>query len=88
MAEKRLRTLSNQKGQFVIESVLLMTVLVGVFVASMKVFRDEKILAHLVEEPWQRVSGMIECGVWEVPAKACKDHPGNFNRAVSWNPQG
>lgn len=76
----------NQHGQFVIEAVLLMVVMLSIFVASMNTLREGKYLANLVERPWAEVQGMLECGVWGQPAKACKTLPGQLDRQVSLKP--
>lgn len=75
---------SNNKGQFVIEAVLLMVVMVSVFMASVNFLKDKKFVAKLVSSPWIKISGMIEAGVWEddkVSRK--KHHPVVLTRAVS-----
>ncbi|MDG0814825.1 TadE/TadG family type IV pilus assembly protein [Bdellovibrio svalbardensis] len=79
-------TLQNQRGQFVIEAVLLMVVMLGVFIASMNTLREGKYLANLIERPWAEVQGMLECGVWGPPSKACKTLPGQLGRQVSLKP--
>ncbi|QDK36201.1 hypothetical protein [Bdellovibrio sp. NC01] len=81
-----LRTVRNQRGQFVIEGVLLMIVMVSIFIASMKTLREGKYLANMIERPWAEVSGMLECGSWGSPATACKNHPNQSQRSVSLKP--
>ena len=76
----------NQRGQFVIESVLLMVVMMGLFVTSMNTLREGKYLSNMVERPWAEVQGMLECGVWGPPSKACKSLPGQLGRQVSLKP--
>ncbi|MGZ3770631.1 MAG: hypothetical protein ACXVCP_13555 [Bdellovibrio sp.] len=78
--------LPNNKGQFVIEAVLIMTVTMSLVMWGSKKFRDDKFLAKLISGPWQKVSGMIEAGVWEPPNKARKLHPNFLGRAVSLDP--
>lgn len=79
-------SLHNQRGQFVIESVLMIIVLMGVFTASVKALQDNKFLAKVVEEPWGRVQGMLECGVWGTPAKVCKTMASSTPRTISLDP--
>lgn len=73
----------NDRGQFVIEAVLLMVVTLGLLTWGSKKIRDDKFLANLIAGPWEKVSGMIENGVWESPTKARKLHPNIIGRAVS-----
>lgn len=77
---------SNNKGQFVIEAVLIMTVTLGFFMWGSKKLRDDKFLANLIGGPWEKVSGMIEAGVWEPPSKARNLHPNQIDRAVTVDP--
>lgn len=79
-------TRRHQKGQFVIEAVLLMVVMLSIFIASMNTLREGKYLATLIERPWDEVKGMLECGVWGQPSKACKTLPGQLGRQVSLKP--
>ncbi len=80
--------LKNQKGQFVIEAVLLMIVMVGIFVASMNALRDSKFLSKLVSGPWERVAGMMESGVWAPAKEARQQHPNQKTRSITNEPPG
>ncbi|WP_413559313.1 hypothetical protein [Bdellovibrio sp. HCB209] len=77
---------ANNKGQFVIEAVLLMIVMVGIFIGSMNALRDSKFLSKIVTGPWERVAGMMESGVWVAAKDAQKQHPNQRDRSVSFNP--
>lgn len=79
-------TRHNQKGQFVIEGVLLMVVMVGVFISATRYLREERFLAKLVGGPWEIVSGMVESGVWEPPASAKTKHPNQITRSNTERP--
>ncbi len=79
-------TRGSQQGQFVIEGVLLMVVMLSLFVASTNALREGKYLSSLIERPWGEVQGMLECGVWGPPSKACKSLPGQLGRQVSLKP--
>lgn len=76
----------NQQGQFLIEGVLLMVVMLSIFIASINALRDGRFLSKLVERPWEQVQGMIECGVWGPPQTSCKALPGQPKRNVSLDP--
>ena len=77
----------NQRGQFVIEGVLLMVVMIGLFLSATRILREEAFLAKLVVGPWERVSGMIENGVWETPAASRDLHPNQLSRSNSHRPE-
>lgn len=79
-------TFRNNKGQFVIEAVLMMTVTIGFFLWGTNELRERKVLAKLVEGPWSRVAGMLEAGVWEKPEEARKLHPNQFRRSLTYDP--
>lgn len=77
---------ANRKGQFVIEAVLLMVVMLGIFVAGMGQLRESNFLAKMITGPWDKVAGMMESGVW-LPAKdARQKHPNQKDRSVSLSP--
>lgn len=81
------RTTLNNKGQFVIETVLMMIVTIGFFLWGTNQLREGKFLAKMIGGPWQKVSGMIESGVWEAPDTARKQHPNQINRSITVKPQ-
>jgi hypothetical protein len=77
----------NNKGQFVIETVLLMFVTVSLFIWATGELRDRKILAKFIGEPWVKISGMIETGVWQEPSQARTSHPNQLKRSLSLDPK-
>lgn len=78
--------LKNQRGQFVIESVLLAVITLGLFMFITKQIQQSQFLAKLVGEPWGYIAGMAESGVWETPDKAKASHPGGYERNLSLKP--
>lgn len=78
----------NNKGQFLIETVLMMIVMVGLFIAATSKLRETKALAKMIGGPWEQVSGMIESGVWDGPEAARKKHPNQINRSLSLDQKG
>ena len=80
------RLLKNEKGQFVIEAVLLMVMSIGLLVVGLRLLRDGNVVSNLVSGPWEKMSGMIESGVWEPAAKAAAKHPNQRNRLLSVDP--
>ncbi|WP_413583124.1 hypothetical protein [Bdellovibrio sp. HCB288] len=77
---------ANNKGQLVIEAVLLMVVMVGIFVASMNALRGSNFLANMISGPWDRVAGMMESGVWKPAKDARQMHPNQRSRGISVDP--
>ena len=77
----------NQKGQIVIESVLLAVLTMAIVMTTFNYLRDNKFLAKLIDGPWQKVAGMLECGVWDTQAKACTKHPNQLARSLTLNPK-
>ncbi|MGE5086024.1 MAG: hypothetical protein ACM3MG_06950 [Bacillota bacterium] len=78
----------TEKGQFVIEAVLLMVVMLAIFMVSVNALKDGQFLAKLISRPWEKISGMLESGVWENEKVTKKtSHPNTFNRTVSFKPE-
>lgn len=86
----------NNKGQFMIEAVLLMTLFVGVFAFAMKLIRDKQIVQNLTDTSVTKVKNLSEYGTWKQDCKAMKGgssqtaancHPNSINRALSSDPQ-
>lgn len=80
----RKAVLSNSKGQFVIEAILLMTLLVGVVTVLTTQIKERGILNEMISGPWAKISGMAEFGVWAEPdARTKKLHPNTFTRIMT-----
>jgi hypothetical protein len=77
----------DQRGQFVIEAVLLMVLSIGLLTAGLKLLRDGKVVSNLIDGPWDRVSGMIESGVWQPASQAAAHHPNQRSRSLSLDPK-
>ena len=80
--------LRNQRGQLVLEAILLMVVFMGITTLLTGYLRDHRVAAKLVSEPWAKLSGMIECGVWQPCAGGKGLHPGTTDRFLSLKPEG
>jgi hypothetical protein len=79
--------LKNERGQFVIEAVLLMVVSIGFLYAGLRLLKNGDVLGNLVASPWERVAGMIESGSWTVADQAAKTHPNQIDRSLSLDPK-
>jgi hypothetical protein len=74
----------HQKGQVIIEAILLIVIIMGLWVFLAKTFNSSQYMKKLMQDgPWPRLSGMIESGVWETPSKAKSFHPNNLDRGAS-----
>ena len=85
----------NNKGQIALESVLLMTVLLGGFMLVTNYAKQKQILSKLVEGPIKNVATMTAYGTWKsdgctAPGKSKqtigKCHPNSIARSLSSNP--
>lgn len=79
--------LKNEKGQFLIEAVLLMVLSIGLLTVGLRLLRDGNIMSNLISGPWQKMAGMIESGVWDTADKAAAKHPNQRARSLSVNPK-
>ncbi len=79
--------LKNQRGQFVIEAVLLMVVSIGFLYAGLRLLKSGNVMGNLVASPWKKVAGMIESGNWNVADEAAKKHPNQIDRSLSVDPR-
>jgi hypothetical protein len=75
----------HQKGQMVVEAVLLMTVLFGITVAVSNFLQSSQTAKKLTSEPWERLAGMIECGSWQACQGTPGVHPSSRDRNLSLN---
>lgn len=75
--------LQSQKGQLIVEAVLLMVVMLGVTIATAKYFKSEELLKKLVAGPWQSLAGMLQNGVWGTPEATNSVHPSAHGRHLA-----
>lgn len=78
----------NQLGQATVEMVLLLVLGVAVIFMIFKGLKETNYIGKLIGDPWVKVAGMVECGVWKPCGlgKKSKDHPGN--RTLSYDTKG
>lgn len=93
----RVQFLSNQKGQFLIESILLTVVLVGFFLFFIKYAKEKKFVSTLASKPMENVQAMSGYGTWN--KDGCKGlgkstrvslgkcHPNSIHRSISSDPK-
>lgn len=74
----------DQRGQAIVEAVLITTLFLGGAMYVARYFQQNEILASFVSGPWGMVSNMIENGVWERDAKKARaSHPAKDSRRMS-----
>lgn len=86
----------NQKGQFAIEAILLMSVLVGTFLVFSRTMQENKVIQKLFDKPMKSLSNMTTYGTWKEDCQGfgkskqklnlANCHPNSINRGLSSNP--
>ena len=79
--------ISNQRGQFVIEAVLLMIVAMTMITLLTRGLKNMDFVQSLTSGPWVKLSGMVENGVWETPEQSRAKHPNHSNRKLTSDPR-
>lgn len=86
----------NNKGQFAIEAVLLMSVLVAGFIGLTNYAKNKNLIQNLVSKPMERVSTMAGYGTWQSECTGQgkskkqsigKCHPNSIHRSLSSDPK-
>ena len=77
-------TLKNQRGQSIVEAVLILVIVLGIAMGISAAFRQNELLSSMVSGPWQRLSGLLQNGSWVPPNQGMAYHPNNFNRHISY----
>ncbi len=82
-----MRAVNNQKGQLVIEAILIMVLTLGVSAFIFQFLREKEYFGRLTNGPWSRLQGMVQCGTWEpLNNGRCLNHPNNRGRNLSYDP--
>ena len=76
------KTISNKKGQAVIESVLIMVILIGLSVTLFTAIKEKGWMNDLVGEPSKYLKGMAETGLWEKNPSYAEHHPNAKERRI------
>ena len=86
----------NQKGQFAIEAVLLMSVLIGGFLLFTKTMQENKVIQKLFTKPIVSLRTMTAYGTWKEDCigfskskqkfNQSNCHPNSIHRGLSSNP--
>lgn len=74
--------LQSQRGQAILESVLIMTILFGFTFMAAQYFKSEELIQQLIRGPFANLSGMLQNGVWQPPAVGAPAHPSSHIRHI------
>lgn len=80
---KTSHSLKNERGQLLVESVLLITLGVILWSVFMRQAKSSQWFNSLVSGPRENLNGVIETGIWQKASKARASHPNQFYRAKS-----
>jgi hypothetical protein len=83
LVAQRRTPLKNQRGQFIIEAVLMMIVFMGILALVTSWFRSQGVLGQLVQTPWTNLAGMLQNGEWAARDKGTIYHPSQHNRHIT-----
>lgn len=87
--KKRSSLKGNQGGQVIIEYILMMVVVLTLSFMVQKFLKDSGYLRKMVFDPWGRLNGMVQCGVWNpcgVEVAKGGLHPNTGERVLSYDP--
>lgn len=86
----------NNKGQFAIEAILLMSVLVGAFILFSNTLREKKLISKLFAQPIGSIRNMTGYGTFKETCtglggsrsqqRLSNCHPNSVSRALSSDP--
>jgi hypothetical protein len=75
--------MKNERGQFVLEGILLMVVFMGIVAMVTSFFNKNEVLQNLVKAPWKNLAGMLQNSEWAPPEKGMDNHPSVAGRHVT-----
>ena len=75
--------MKNQRGQFVVEGILIMVVFMGILAMLSSFFNKNEVLKNLVKAPWTNLAGMLQNSEWTSPENGQPMHPGHAGRHVT-----
>jgi hypothetical protein len=76
----------NERGQIIVEAVLLIGIGIIVILGFVKHLKETDFAGRIIANPWAKLQGMIECGVWQdcgVGKRAPGLHPNARSRLLS-----
>ena len=74
----------NERGQMVVEAVLLIVVFFGVLQIVSQSFKDNELIREIVETPYNKIKNMAQNGNWITdPQDSMYNHPMHLRRHIS-----
>jgi hypothetical protein len=77
------RSIKNQRGQFVVEGILIMVVFMGIVAMVGAFFSKNDVLKNLIKAPWINLAGMLQNSEWEPVQSGMARHPSRAFRHVT-----
>ena len=65
----------SQRGQFIIEYILIAVLVVSVYTLIKKQVGDKNLIAELFSGPWASIAKMMEDGTWDTTRGEDEIHP-------------
>ena len=84
VGNRKRKPLIDQKGQMMMESLLLMLLSIGLLAAALNSFREARTLDRVVNTAWTGVATMGEMGNW--PNGGATIHPNSSRRTRTLDP--
>ncbi|MGE4131269.1 MAG: hypothetical protein AB7F86_06500 [Bdellovibrionales bacterium] len=78
-----MKVVGSQRGQFVVEALLILVVLIGLLTLSARFFREQELVKKLISGPWVNLAGMLQNGVWQPADAGAVSHPNGHTRHIS-----
>ncbi len=85
-----MKRLKNSSGQAILEYILLMVVLFGVFTSIINFLKEQEFMTKFTQGPWVVMNGMIQCGNWQacgVETPTAGVHSNSNTRVLSMDPE-
>jgi hypothetical protein len=79
----------SQRGQIIIEYILLLVIIVGLSSLVRNYLVQSRFLQTFTFQPWAKLDGMIQCGVWiqcGLSNPTAGMHPDSASRTISPRP--
>jgi len=76
-------SVKNERGQFVVEGILIMVVFFGIVAMVGAFFHKSEVLKNLVKAPWTNLAGMLQNSEWEPATSGQARHPARAFRHVT-----
>lgn len=79
---RALPDLKSEKGQQIVEAVLIIVLLVGFTFIVANYFKQKEVLKNIITGPFQTLAGMLQNGVWATREAGTLSHPAGDGRHI------